>query len=283
MEQLVPSFVPPLASLLAAAATKKGSRLTEMEVNQLRDSAACIMVPRATYDKLQESREFRDIEPENAWADWHRLEAQLTGQGYLPKLVMCAVGNARVEADIRAILAELKSDFTIDPQQGRDARMANSFACCHVRADPSITPEDEARVLNHTNIVYILSDNFVASEARENCVEMLRIVRALLLRNDSVAVKCESSGVTHGTARWLELAGAVERDDEATSFAFFRAFVQYPISSEAGDFYTCGMHLLGLPDLIISTQLASAQPPAPLLVSSSPLVRALFPHALAYT
>lgn len=262
MEELVPSFVPPLANVLAAAAAKKGSPLTEIEVTAIRDSAPCMMIARAVYEKLQESREFRDVNPANCWADWHRLKTQLTGQGYLPKLIMCAVGNAALEADIRAVLQELKSDFTVDSVSGRDERMLNAFACCNVRADPSVTEEDTLRVQTHTTVVYIVSDNYTAAEGKEMCLEMLKVIRSLLLRNPTVAIKCESSGVTHGTARWLELAAMAESDQEVSvPFALFRSFVMYPISSEDGDFYSCGMHLLGLPDLIIEASLLTTSSP----------------------
>jgi hypothetical protein len=60
---------------------------------------------------------------------------------------------------------------------------------------------------------------------------------------------CESSGIAHGRARWLELAREAEIADSWS--ALFRGYVQLPIQN-GDDYYTCGLHLLGQPDLIAS-------------------------------
>jgi hypothetical protein len=103
-DDLVPVFMPPLAMMLATAQQKKGSRLTETEVIRLRDKAPCIMMERADAAKLLETRGYRDVEPENCWADWHRLRVELTGDGFLPKLVMCVLGGADLRTVCEPIL-----------------------------------------------------------------------------------------------------------------------------------------------------------------------------------
>jgi hypothetical protein len=56
------------------------------------------------------------------------------------------------------------------------------------------------------------------------------------------AVKCDSSGIAHGKARWLELA------TERTPIDAYLAYVRRPIGSDE-TMYSCGMHLVGLPDI----------------------------------
>ncbi len=72
-------------------------------------------------------------------------------------------------------------------------------------------------------------------------------------------MKCESSGIAHGAARWRALTmQANDPGDPGGRWAgLFDAFVLYPIQS-AHDFYTCGMHLLGKPDLIAASELVPA-------------------------
>src|SRR5262249_23515956 len=81
-----------------------------------------------------------------------------------------------------------------------------------------------------------------------------------------IAMKCESSGMAHARSRWIELAAQAEEWHKAPNLqgagggfwsALHRAYVQLPIQSE-DSFYTCGMHLLGKPDLIVATELMPA-------------------------
>jgi hypothetical protein len=66
-------------------------------------------------------------------------------------------------------------------------------------------------------------------------------------------MKCDSSGIAHGREHWVQLSRDAARSDGSPPFwyALLRAFVQWPIQSES-DLFTCGMHLLGHPDLIVS-------------------------------
>jgi hypothetical protein len=76
-----------------------------------------------------------------------------------------------------------------------------------------------------------------------------------LLRAGGVAMKCESSGIAHRSAWWEKLAERAFGPDVAQRWSgLFDAFVQYPIQSDP-DLYTCGLHLLGKPDLIVATEL----------------------------
>jgi hypothetical protein len=86
---------------------------------------------------------------------------------------------------------------------------------------------------------------------------MLSLGAKLLRDAGGVAMKCESSAIAHSRARWLELSGdasaplETQQDRFNVVDAVIRAFVQLPISA-GKDLYSCGAHLLGVPDVIVS-------------------------------
>ena len=69
-DDLVPFFIPALVLLLVHAEDKKGEPLTKDEVHAIRDSGACIMMDAGDARKMDDSRGYRDIDPENCWHDW---------------------------------------------------------------------------------------------------------------------------------------------------------------------------------------------------------------------
>jgi hypothetical protein len=79
--QLVPVFIPSLAALLLNAERGKGAALTETEVLDIRDRGVCMMMPVEQRDQLTGSRGYRDIDPENCWAEWLALRVELDGNG----------------------------------------------------------------------------------------------------------------------------------------------------------------------------------------------------------
>ncbi len=247
-DELVPVFIPPLATWLASAEATKGSRLTEAEVMRLRDGAACIMMTSEDAAKLVESRGYRDVEPENCWADWHRLRVEHTGNGYLPKIILCVLGNADLESRCQQLL--VAEGFEHDWRE-HDERMMSAFQSSACEFDPSLTEDDFASIVEHARVVYVLSNNFTAKDAPSVSRQFLRLA-GRLLGAGALALKCESSGIAHGRARWLELAAAAEAND--FWLALFRSYVQLPIHN-GDDYYSCGMHLLGQPDLIVSATL----------------------------
>jgi hypothetical protein len=253
---LVPVFIPSLAALLAQAEATKGERLTEAAVVRLRDEAICMMMTREDAAKLSDSRGYRDVEPGNCWADWHRLRVQLTGDGCLPRLVLCVPGRDDLEASCgRILVAE-----GIEHEWGdRDDRMGRAFRASACRWDPSLAAEDLAAIDEHTRVLYVLGAPSTARDAPGVARRSLQLGRRLL-EAGGLAVKCESSGIAHGRARWLELARAAEGDGAWS--ALLRGYVQWPIQ-DGDDYQTCGLHLLGQPDLIASeSHLREAYGPA---------------------
>lgn len=245
MKKLVPVFLPPLATILAAAETQKGSRLTETEVVAIRDEASCIMMEDGDAAKMAESRGFHDVVPENCWADWHRLRVQETGVGYLPKLMMCMLGDDDFEKVASRLL---KKEGIEHESRGRDDRMMTAFQASMCRYDGTSTEKDRANIHKHTKVLYVVSPNFKAQDGPGICRDFLT-VGARLLELGGLAMKCESSGISNGRSRWIELAEQARGEDSWA--ALLRAYVQMPIEND-GDYYTCGLHLLGMPDLIVS-------------------------------
>lgn len=109
---LIPFFMPSLAAVLANAEQAKGAALTEAEVIAIRDKATCIMMEREDAEQMEVSRGYRDVEPEDCWADWHRLRGQFAG-GYLPKLILCAVGDAHFAARAEALVRGCGAEFEV--------------------------------------------------------------------------------------------------------------------------------------------------------------------------
>lgn len=220
------------------------------------------MVKRDMFEQLEQSAGFRDVNPQNAWVDWHRLAPELTG-GVLPRLIACVVGNDALISDARAVLAQLNcTDLKIDEQeaQGADVRMKKSFQISASVGLTSFTPEDMARVERHSRVAYIVSENYGAGDGLHTCEQLLGVIKLLLQRNKSVAVKIDSSGIAHGADRWIQMAERIEaaKDENppyGTFYGLWNAVTAYPLGAANGDVYTCGMHLLGLPDLIVPPSL----------------------------
>ena len=255
-ERLVPLFVPALAVILGAKEKDIGRSLKEEEVVALRDGAACITVPAPEVIAVSESRGFVDVDPENCWADWHRLQVQLTGRGFLPKLVLCVLGgdDFRERVEARLTQEQIEHEFS-----ERDERMLEAFQILRSGAAPSFSEYDFQQIAGHTTALYLMSDNFTAREAPAACRKFLRI-GCWLLENGGTAMKCESSGIAHSRERWLQLAHEAERGELTTPEtwnALFRTLVQFPIA-DSSEQYSCGMHLLGRPDVIIASALLPA-------------------------
>lgn len=76
-KNLVPVFMPALCVILVHAEDKKGEPLTHDEVIRIRDNAACMMMSESRARKLDDSRGYRDIDPENCWYEWQHYRREL--------------------------------------------------------------------------------------------------------------------------------------------------------------------------------------------------------------
>jgi hypothetical protein len=251
--ELVPVFIPPLATVLAATERQRGQALSEADVLAMRDGAAVIMMRTEDAERMTVSRGFRDVDPEDCWADWHRLRVEHTGNGYLPRFVLCVLGDGAFGRTAAPLLEAAGVEHEI---RGRDERMSAAFRASSFAANPPLTATDLAAIEGHEAALYLLSANFGAGAALAEARRMLALGGRLLEAGGS-AMKCDSAGIAHGREQWRALAEAADET------ALFRAFVQYPIQ-DGPDLHSCGLHLLGKPDLISSVLAGGAEEAATL-------------------
>lgn len=167
----------------------------------------------------------------------------------VPRQVFCVLGNWTSFEVLKEVIN--KAGFEFDEEYSQlenDDRMLLSFQSSMDRVHPSFTEEDWEGIQNHTAVAYFLTP---IADKRESLIDMmgkaLVLIRFILEDLGGVAVKSESSGMAHGRSGWLSLYK--ERIEEKKAKTLYNAFVKRPIGDEYG-FYTCGMHLLGLPDIL---------------------------------
>ncbi|MFC7091610.1 hypothetical protein ACFQH5_18870 [Halomonas salifodinae] len=73
---LIPTPIPALVAVLLSKEREKGSPLTESEVLEVRDNAACMMLPLSAREKMEEARGYPDIDPEFSWEHWQEARRQ---------------------------------------------------------------------------------------------------------------------------------------------------------------------------------------------------------------
>jgi len=69
--------VPALVAVLLNKEKEKGSPLTENEVIEIRDNAACIAMQQHALDAIEKSRGYQDIDPEQVWEQWQVARTEL--------------------------------------------------------------------------------------------------------------------------------------------------------------------------------------------------------------
>ena len=77
-EELIPVPVPALVAVLLNQENEKGSPLTEQEVLEIRDNAACIMMTISVASEMAESRGYDDLNPEYVWEQWQQARLELS-------------------------------------------------------------------------------------------------------------------------------------------------------------------------------------------------------------
>jgi len=77
MSELIIYPIPSLVATLLNRETAKGSPLTEEEVIQIRDSCPAIALTQEDARRVDESRGYLDIDPENCWEEWQRVRLEL--------------------------------------------------------------------------------------------------------------------------------------------------------------------------------------------------------------
>jgi uncharacterized protein YegJ (DUF2314 family) len=120
-EELVPVFIPALGPLLVRAEDLKGEPLSYDEVIRIRDKATCIMMQVDDARKLDESRGYRDINPENCWFDWQHLRRELGRKPDLdpgPRLNQIRGGDPEYQRTVQNARASLDHFRSLLPADG---------------------------------------------------------------------------------------------------------------------------------------------------------------------
>ncbi len=175
--------------------------------------------------------------------------------------VLCVLGTG---LDLDAVeAAAAREGFELDWEYsgtGADPRMPEAFEACVARA--SFTRADWDAVEAHDTVAYVLSPPVLPGVAFTVARRTL-VLTADLLRSGATAVKNESSGLTHGRDRWLDLAAGVYAGGaEESAVPLYRAWVKRPIA-DGPLLHSCGMHLLGAPDIELAPPEDPAAAPAP--------------------
>jgi hypothetical protein len=247
--ELTPVFVPPLAQLLALGESKKGCALTEAEVLEITDKSSCIMVPSERLPKLDERRGFIDVDPENCWADWHRLRVEMTGSGSLPQVVLCLPLNDEFQQQALPLLENESIHHEIfDADEGTISLLKSCMS-----GSSSISEDNLERIAGSKKFLRIRSEQFGSAGGPSVAHDFLKL-GAKLLGMGAEPVICESSMIAHSREYWTDLSENSGPHPAATQefwTSVFRAFVQLSLE-DSNDSFTCGMHLLGFPDAVIS-------------------------------
>ncbi len=98
----------------------------------------------------------------------------------------------------------------------------------------------------HTFTLYLIGEGGSLDTA-QNMMD----VAAGLLKAGGLAVKVESAGTSHSAQTWMELAG------KKNVLSLFEAYVT--LVKAEGEFYSCGMHNLGLRDVSVPGQLPAGE------------------------
>jgi hypothetical protein len=168
----------------------------------------------------------------------------------IPRHVLCVLGSGLGLSEMERIAAGF-GGFVLDREYSEaepDPRMPEAFEASMAAA--SFGEADWAAVESHDTVGYLLSAPMMRDLAADTSRRLLEATAALL-RSGAAAVKNESSALTHGRDRWLALADrAAGAQDEGLAGALVAAWVKRPIH-DGEVLYSCGMHLLGAPEVEI--------------------------------
>ncbi|MER7015569.1 hypothetical protein ABT324_29395 [Saccharopolyspora sp. NPDC000359] len=161
-----------------------------------------------------------------------------------PLHVLCVLGSGMdldgVEAAVRAVGGPF---FWLDRDESsteHDPRMPKAFEAC--LAELTFTDADWEAVAEHDSVAYVLAQGG-QDDAVHISERMLAVTAELFDRWGATAVKSESSALAHSRDAWLALAA-----DADAPQSLRQAWVKRPILDD-DVLFTCGMHLLGAPDV----------------------------------
>ncbi|MBR0824231.1 hypothetical protein JQ596_01690 [Bradyrhizobium manausense] len=182
-----------------------------------------------------------------------------------PRHVLCFLGKndalLHPPKAVEKTIADFGFEIDRTYSQGKpDPHMAQSFGVCWDRVFPKAwSATDEAAVINHKAVLYVLSPRMDRDKVVAYSAAALRIVEEMI-EAGATAVKGESAGVAHGLERWRSLGDQARKGAQtsqglgmtlAVAKACRLAFAKRPL---AGDRYyeTVGYHFVGLPEVYVA-------------------------------
>ncbi|WFU22637.1 hypothetical protein QA649_31800 [Bradyrhizobium sp. CB1717] len=205
------------------------------------------------------SRAFADDQPPN------QRETNMQPSSVKPRHVLCFLGKNESLLHPPKAMAKTIADFGFEidrtySQAKPDPHMERSFGVCWDRVFPKAwSAADEAAVVNHKAVLYVLSPPMDQQKATAYSAAALQIVDEMFDAG-AIAAKGESAGVAHGVARWRSLAdqartGAKTSQGLGMTLALAKAcrlaFAKRPLGGNSY-YETVGYHLIGLPEVYVA-------------------------------
>lgn len=130
--------------------------------------------------------------------------------------------------------------FTLEVQE-RDERLYDAFTWAGKLT--GISEETLQEIQQHQHVVYLIAETGSYESA-----EAIARAAGALLKAGGLAVKIETAGKAFDKETWL----AYLNDFETSHL--FEMFVVDSLSQHKGEFFSCGMHNLGLKDTIVNVK-----------------------------
>jgi len=168
----------------------------------------------------------------------------------LPQTILCVPGRWPTRGELVTAIAsksggylfagmilmhiDTQDQFTLD-LCGHDDRLRQAFS---VAGRGRFTDSELANIEKHTFCLYLVGEGGSVRSAEK----FMKAAKALL-DCGGLGVKVESAGTAHSSSGWRDLC------NDRSLVAMLNAFVIY-VGGD-GQFYSCGMHNLGLPDCAV--------------------------------
>ena len=244
-EVLVPQFVVPLGTTLAALEATKQRLLTNDEIIECRDKEPCVMMKAEDIEKLTAVREFVDIHPENVLADWHRRRIEFC-ESYWPSLVFYVPTKGEVTQDCRELLDAREVKYEIKPHSKTMHKHFEEQASWYT---PIASAAEIASISEHTDFFVLRTKPFKSSEALEISASFLPLIGELFDLG-ALGVSLETANLVHSKEAWMRF---VRRFREQPLETCVFSLAQMPVTTP-DSIISIGMHCLGQPDYSIEKE-----------------------------
>ncbi len=241
-ETLIPQFVVPLGTTLAALEATKERLLTNEEIIECRDKEPCVMMKAEDIEKLNAAREFADIHPENVLADWHLRRIEFC-ESFWPSLVFYVPTKGEGTKDCRELLDARNIQYEIKPHSKTLHRHFEEQASWYT---PVLAAAELDSITEHTEFFVIRTKPFKSSDALEVAAPFIPLIGELLDLG-ALGVSLETANLAHSKEAWMRF---VRRFREQPLETCVFSLAQMPVTT-ADSLISIGLHCLGQPDYSI--------------------------------